>query len=180
MMTWVETAVHFVEMSAIVSCTSHLVQKHFRASNKEFMLNRLLPFHRLDPLTVRSCVVCVDRLHHARDNQDQRRLDQEEEKNGETNNDDATFEVFVGTDLQSARDQQIKWPNPYGKFASCLSKPSETKEFLFARPIPSNDNLQKERHTHPQKLQPAKGKGSPPVLHIRRCLTIFPYLAQDL
>ncbi|EFX61977.1 hypothetical protein DAPPUDRAFT_271335 [Daphnia pulex] len=32
MMTWVETAVHFVEMSAIVSCTSHLVQKHFRAS----------------------------------------------------------------------------------------------------------------------------------------------------
>ncbi|XP_046651132.1 uncharacterized protein LOC124342213 [Daphnia pulicaria] len=31
-MTWVETAVHFAEMSAIVSCTSHLVQKHFRAS----------------------------------------------------------------------------------------------------------------------------------------------------
>ncbi|EFX89479.1 hypothetical protein DAPPUDRAFT_233459 [Daphnia pulex] len=103
-------------MSAIVSCTSHLdlVQKHLRAS-KEFMLNRLLPFHRLDPLTVRykllvstnaqklillneqtrefiapsrSCVVCVDRLHHARDNQDQQRLDQEEEKNGEAKNDD--------------------------------------------------------------------------------------------
>ncbi|EFX89483.1 hypothetical protein DAPPUDRAFT_310597 [Daphnia pulex] len=33
MMTWVKTAVHFVEMSAIVSCTSHLdlVQKHLRA-----------------------------------------------------------------------------------------------------------------------------------------------------
>ncbi|EFX86724.1 hypothetical protein DAPPUDRAFT_236429 [Daphnia pulex] len=36
----------------------------------------------------RSCVVCVDRLHHARDNQDQQRLDQEEEKNGEAKNDD--------------------------------------------------------------------------------------------
>ncbi|XP_046631996.1 uncharacterized protein LOC124311511 [Daphnia pulicaria] len=44
----------------------------------------------------------------------------------------ATFEVFVGTDLQSARDQQIKWPNPYCKFASCLPKQSKTKEFLFA------------------------------------------------
>ncbi len=29
----------------------------------------------------RSCVVFVDRLHHARDNQDQQRLDQEEEEN---------------------------------------------------------------------------------------------------
>ncbi|EFX87736.1 hypothetical protein DAPPUDRAFT_96706 [Daphnia pulex] len=151
-----------------------------------------------------SCVVCVERLHHARDNQDQQRLDQEEEKNGEAKNDDGSPNKrskrnlfgstdtiprtkslmvfsFVGTDLQSARDQQIKWPNPYCKFASCLPKPSKTKEFLFARPIPipSNVNLQKERHvklvmqwcrgwTHPQKLQPAKGKGSPPVLHIRR------------
>ncbi|EFX60994.1 LOW QUALITY PROTEIN: hypothetical protein DAPPUDRAFT_274845 [Daphnia pulex] len=26
---------------------------------------------------------------------------------------------------------------------------------------------EKERHTHPQKLHPAKGKGSPPFLHIR-------------
>ncbi|EFX86671.1 hypothetical protein DAPPUDRAFT_313023 [Daphnia pulex] len=30
-MMWVETAVHFVEMSVIVICTSHFVQKHFRA-----------------------------------------------------------------------------------------------------------------------------------------------------
>ncbi|EFX60540.1 hypothetical protein DAPPUDRAFT_276879, partial [Daphnia pulex] len=34
------------------------------------------------------CCVCVDRLHHARDNQDQQRLDQEEENNGEAKNDD--------------------------------------------------------------------------------------------
>ncbi|EFX89405.1 hypothetical protein DAPPUDRAFT_233280 [Daphnia pulex] len=83
-------------------------------------LNRLLPFHRLDRLTVRykilvssvaqklillnqqtrefiapsrSCVVCVDRLHHAHDNQDQQRLDQEEEKNGEAKNDDVNSGV---------------------------------------------------------------------------------------
>jgi hypothetical protein len=37
--------------------------------------------------------VCVDRLHHARDNQDQQRLDQEEEKNGEAKNDDVNSGV---------------------------------------------------------------------------------------
>jgi hypothetical protein len=41
----------------------------------------------------RSCVVCVNRLHHARDNQDQQRLDQEEEKNGEAKNDDVNSGV---------------------------------------------------------------------------------------
>jgi hypothetical protein len=42
-MTWVETAVHFrhfVEMSAIVSCISHAVQKHIRAG-KVILLNNL-------------------------------------------------------------------------------------------------------------------------------------------
>ncbi len=43
----------------------------------------------------RSCVVCVDRLHHARDNQDQERLDQEEEKNGEAKNDDVNSGVVT-------------------------------------------------------------------------------------
>ena len=44
----------------------------------------------------RSCVVCVDRLHPARDNQDQQQLDQgdqEEEKNGEAKNDDVNSGV---------------------------------------------------------------------------------------
>ncbi|EFX69913.1 hypothetical protein DAPPUDRAFT_257868 [Daphnia pulex] len=61
MMTWVETAVHFVEMSAIVSCTSHLVQKHLRASKPpcekltsdvmwKIRVESFLPFHRIDPL----------------------------------------------------------------------------------------------------------------------------------
>jgi hypothetical protein len=39
--------------------------------------------------------VCVDRLHHARDNQDQERLDQEEEKNGEAKNDDVNSGVGI-------------------------------------------------------------------------------------
>jgi hypothetical protein len=40
--------------------------------------------------------VCVDRLHPARDNQDQQQLDQgdqEEEKNGEAKNDDVNSGV---------------------------------------------------------------------------------------
>ncbi|EFX83539.1 hypothetical protein DAPPUDRAFT_239906 [Daphnia pulex] len=101
------------------------------------LFKRLLPFHRLDPLT--------------------------------------TFEVFVGTDLQSARDQQIKWPNPYCKFESCLPTdqhhPNPRNFYLQdpfqspATPIPSNNNLQKERHTHPQKLQPAEGLSKVTEIH---------------
>ncbi|EFX89255.1 hypothetical protein DAPPUDRAFT_232963 [Daphnia pulex] len=142
-------------MSAIVSCTSHLVKKHFGAS-KEFMLNRMLPFHRLDPLTVRykllvsiiaqklillnqqtrefiapsrSCVVCVDHLHHARDNQDQHRLDQEEEKNGEAKNDDT-----------HSNPQQRKPAE--GK---AHPSPATTTFKRKGTPIPRNFNLQKER-----------------------------------
>ncbi|EFX88314.1 hypothetical protein DAPPUDRAFT_96205 [Daphnia pulex] len=160
----------------------------------------------------RSCVVCVDRLHRARDNQDQQRLDQEEEKNGEAKNDDVNSgmkltdsEIVEEADHRFTAKKKNGSPNKrskrnlfgstdtiprtkslmvfsitrtmallylyYCKFASCLPKPSKTKEFLFARPIPipSNVNLQKERHvklfmqwsrgwTHPQQRQPAKGK----------------------
>ncbi|EFX77617.1 hypothetical protein DAPPUDRAFT_105851 [Daphnia pulex] len=130
----------------------------------------------------RSCVVCVDRLHHARDNQDQQRLDQEEEKNGEAKNDAVNSGIKL-TDSEIVEEAE-----------------DITAEKKTPIPIPSNVNLQKERHvklvmqwsrgwthpqqrqpakgkarklskrgwTHPQKLQPAKGKGSPPVLHIRR------------
>ncbi|EFX77743.1 hypothetical protein DAPPUDRAFT_105853 [Daphnia pulex] len=141
----------------------------------------------LEPLLIpmdcqRSCVVCVDRLHHARDNQDQQRLDQEEEKNGEAKNDAVNSGIKL-TDSEIVEEAE-----------------DITAEKKTPIPIPSNVNLQKERHvklvmqwsrgwthpqqrqpakgkarklskrgwTHPQKLQPAKGKGSPPVLHIRR------------
>ncbi|EFX85852.1 hypothetical protein DAPPUDRAFT_313712 [Daphnia pulex] len=172
MMTWVETAVHFVEMSAIVSCTSHLVQKHFRARvHGQLELFTLLLFGvqwLCSPFPVERCSemefvqTCSSTSHlnvsfvyvgvHAVLNG--WILLALILKGGLAKLSTATFEVFVGTDLQSARDQQIKWPNPYGKFASCLSKPSETKEFLFARPIPSNDNLQKERHVKLVKKRP--------------------------
>ncbi|EFX80816.1 hypothetical protein DAPPUDRAFT_318241 [Daphnia pulex] len=182
MMTWVETTVHFVEMSAIVSCTSHLVQKHYRArdngqlelftlllfgvqwfcspfpvercSEMEFKVQTCSSSHLnvsfvyvgvhavyavLNGWTVRykllvstiaqklillnqqtrefiapsrSCVVCVDRLHHARDNQDQQRLDQEEEKNGEAKNDDVNSGVGTNGPIHIANLQAVFQNHP--------------------------------------------------------------------
>ncbi|EFX88033.1 hypothetical protein DAPPUDRAFT_234700 [Daphnia pulex] len=157
MKTWVETAVHFVEMSAIVTYGdpfAQLLQKirtrqslsfmavislmWFCCSQLEFMTVRykLLVSTIAQKLILlnqqtrefiapsRSCVVCVDRLHRARDNQDQQRLDQEEEKNGEAKNDD--LQCYSIT-----RTMALLYLY-YCKFASCLPKPSKTKEFLFA------------------------------------------------
>ncbi|EFX79786.1 hypothetical protein DAPPUDRAFT_244504 [Daphnia pulex] len=64
------------------------------------------------------------------------------------------------SEFMTVRYKLLTYSNPQQR------KLAEGKAHPF--PLPSNDNLQKERHTHPQKLQPAKGKGSPPVLHIRR------------
>ncbi|EFX87848.1 hypothetical protein DAPPUDRAFT_235035 [Daphnia pulex] len=79
--------------------------------------------------TVRSCVVCVDRLHHARDNQDQQRLDQEEEKNGEAKNDD------THSNPQQRKPAEGK-AHPPPATTTCKRK---------GTPIPRNFNLQKER-----------------------------------
>ncbi|EFX85908.1 hypothetical protein DAPPUDRAFT_237470 [Daphnia pulex] len=163
------------EMEFVQTCssTSHL--------NVSFVyvgvhaLNRLLPFPRLDPLTVRykllgstiaqklillnqqtrefiapsrSCVVCVDRLHHARDNQDQQRLDQEEEKNGEAKNDDREkrrrnqFAKSFNSDLEVP----VHFRNGVPRVSRCL--------FLGARLIPSQEQKVKQTLVVVTLLQP--------------------------
>ncbi|EFX78286.1 hypothetical protein DAPPUDRAFT_246521 [Daphnia pulex] len=74
-------------------------------------------------------VLIVSSLHHARDNQDQQRLDQEKEKNGEAKNDD------THSNPQQRKPAEGK-AHPPPATTTCKRK---------GTPIPRNFNLQTER-----------------------------------